>query len=375
MEHLTSEEIGRLTGAIVRQVTDFAPWLRKNYGFRAGIPETLTAIAALAELNIERMEEVCSAFRAIYSRTPAEWGIFPNLFERYFCGRGVSMEEKRRLQPEEMAGGPGAGEKAERPPSETVQGFLAGSHPDEGERFALKADGQVLKDVVQITRLAVRTMDAPRGRKWRSGGRKKIDLHQTIRCAMRHAGEPFVLKMRRHRPDRPRIVLVLDISGSMKQYSPFIASLAWSFTRARARTQIFLFSTRLLRVTSLIARKGVTGIPYSDLPGLRGGTRIGSAIEQLLRRYPSLLHRHTCVIIVSDGFDAGHPERMHTSMRDLAARVGRVVWLNPLLGEPGYEPAALGMSMALPYIDAFVDVHDVTTWKKVVLSGALRRAP
>ncbi len=77
---------------------------------------------------------------------------------------------------------------------------------------------------------------------------------------------------------------------------------------------------------------------------------------------------------MSDGFDAGHPEQMHTSMRDLAARVGRVVWLNPLLGEPGYEPTSVGMSMALPYIDAFVDVHDVATWRKAVLSGALRVA-
>ncbi|MDI3328940.1 MAG: VWA domain-containing protein [Alicyclobacillaceae bacterium] len=373
MERLTAEVLGRLTGDIVKQVIGFAPWLRKR-GFRAGIPETLTAIAALAELNVDCMEEVCSAFRAIYARTPAEWGIFPNLFEQYFFGREVRLEEKRRLQPDELAGGAGAGERASRPPVDVVQGFLAGYHPDDGERFALRADERVLKDVVQLTRLAVRRMNAPRGRKWRLRGKEKIDLRQTMRCALRRAGEPFVLKMRKRRPDKPRIVLMIDISGSMKPYAPFITSLAWSFTRARARTQIFLFSTRLLRVTSLIARKGVAGIPFSDLPGLRGGTRIGGALEQLLRRYPSLLHRRTCVIIVSDGFDAGHPQRLHSAMRDLASRVGRVVWINPLLGEPGYEPKSTGMSAALPYIDAFVDVHDVATWKKVVTGGALRTA-
>jgi uncharacterized protein len=375
MERLTGEEVGRWTANIVRQVADFAPWLREH-GFKVGIPETLTAIAALVELDLTHIDEVCSAFRSIYSRTPAEWGIFPSLFERYFCGRGVQLEEKRRFQPDDLVGGSdsGAGEQADRQTVESVQGFLAGYHPNDGERYALRADEQVLKDVVHLTRLAVRTMDAPRGRKWRSRGRGKIDLRQTMRYAMRRAGEPFVLKMRRHRPGKPRVVLVIDISGSMKPYAPFITALAWSFTRARARTEIFLFSTRLLRVTSLIGRKGVTGLTYADLPGLKGGTRIGSALDQLLHRYPSLLHRHTSVIIVSDGFDAGHPERMHTSMRDLAARVGRVVWLNPLLGEPGYEPTAVGMSMALPYIDAFVDVHDVETWKKAVLGGALRAA-
>ncbi|UQD52061.1 CoxE [Bacillus methanolicus] len=372
MEHLTAA-IGSLTGSIVRQVTEFAPWLR-DHGFRAGVPETLTAIAALTELNLTSIDEVCFAFRSIYARTPAEWGIFPTLFEQYFGIREARLQEKRRLQSDDLLGGTVAGEKAERPTLETVQGILAGFHSSDGERFALRADGQVLKDVVKLTQLAVRTMDAPRGRKWQSRGREKMDLRRTIRSALRHSGEPFKFKMRRRRPDKPRIVLVIDISGSMKPYAPFITSLAWSFTRVRARTQIFLFSTRLLRVTSLIARKGVEGIPYGDLPGLRGGTQIGGALAQLLHRYPSLLQRHTCVIIMSDGFDAGNPEQMHTSMRDLAARVGLVVWMNPLLGEPGYEPTSVGMSMALPYIDAFVDVHDVATWKKAVLSGALRAA-
>lgn len=372
MEHLTAA-IGSLTGSIVWQVTEFAPWLR-DHGFRAGVPETLTAIAALTELNLTSIDEVCFAFRSIYARTPAEWGIFPTLFEQYFGIREARLQEKRRLQSDDLLGGTVAGEKAERPTLETVQGILAGFHSSDGERFALRADGQVLKDVVKLTQLAVRTMDAPRGRKWQSRGREKMDLRRTIRSALRHSGEPFKFKMRRRRPDKPRIVLVIDISGSMKPYAPFITSLAWSFTRVRARTQIFLFSTRLLRVTSLIARKGVEGIPYGDLPGLRGGTQIGGALAQLLHRYPSLLQRHTCVIIMSDGFDAGNPEQMHTSMRDLAARVGRVVWMNPLLGEPGYEPTSVGMSMALPYIDAFVNVHDVATWKKAVLSGALRAA-
>ncbi|MDE3838908.1 CoxE [Bacillus methanolicus] len=373
MEHLRVGEIGCLTGSIVRQLTDFAPWLRKH-GFRAGVPETLTAIAALAELNLASIDEVCSALRSIYARTSAEWGIFPTLFEQYFGIREARLQEKRRLQPDELIGGTGTGENVKPPPLETAKGVLAGYHPNDGERFAMRADGQVLKDVIKLTQLAVRTMAAPRGRKWQSRGREKIDLRKTIRSALRHSGEPFELKMRRRRPDKPRIVLAIDISGSMKPYAPFITSLAWSFTRVRARTQIFLFSTRLLRVTSLIGRKGVTGIPYSDLPGLRGGTQIGGSLAQLLHRYSNLLQRHTCVIIISDGFDAGHPEQMHTSMRDLAARVGRVVWMNPLLGEPGYEPTSVGMSMALPYIDAFVDVHDVTTWKKAVLSGALRSA-
>ena len=95
---------------------------------RSGIPETLTAIAALVELDLTHIDEVCSAFRSIYSRTPAEWGIFPSLFERYFCGRGVQLEEKRRFQPDDLVGGSdsGAGEQADR---QTVELYRASS-PD-----------------------------------------------------------------------------------------------------------------------------------------------------------------------------------------------------------------------------------------------------
>ncbi|MBT9282999.1 MAG: VWA domain-containing protein [Hydrogenibacillus schlegelii] len=371
MERLTADDLGRWTGDIVKQVSGFAPWLRAR-GFRVGIPETQAALNALVELDLERMEDVCAAFRSIYARTPAEWGLFPSLFEQYFLGRKAGLEEKRPLPSESSTDGPGGGERAERPPLEVEHGFLAGYHPDDGERYALRADEAALKEVVQLTRLAVRRMAAPRGRKWRPRGKEKIDLRQTLRHALRRAGEPFVLKRLKRRRDKPRIVLLIDISGSMKPYAPFITALAWSFTRVRARTQIFLFSTRLLRVTSLIARKAMTGILYADLPGLRGGTRIGRSLQQLLERYPSLLNRHARVIIVSDGFDAGHPQVLHSAMRDLDARVGRIVWINPLLGEPGYEPTAKGMSMALSYIDAFIDVHDVPTWKKAVMSGALQ---
>lgn len=373
MEHLRIEGIGHLAGDIVKQVSQFSPWLR-NYGYRSGVPETLTALSALAELNITSMDEVCRAFRSIYARSPAEWDAFPTLFERYFLRREARFEEKRHLFLHDEGQGSSTSKFMESPPLDPVQGHLAGYHPSDGERYALKADGQGLKEVVTLTQLAVETMSAPQGRKWQAPGREMVDLRRTIRASLPYAGEPFVLKKRRRRPDKPRVILVLDISGSMKPYAPFFTTLAWSFTRVRVRVQIFLFSTRLLRVTPLIARKGVAGIPSAELPGLRGGTRIGRALAQLLETYPSLLHRHACVLIVSDGFDAGQPAQLHSAMRDLAARVGRVVWLNPLLAEPEYEPTAAGMSTALPYIDAFVDVHDIPTWKQAVYSGAFRSA-
>jgi uncharacterized protein with von Willebrand factor type A (vWA) domain len=104
----------------------------------------------------------------------------------------------------------------------------------------------------------------------------------------------------------------------------------------------------------------------SELTELKGGTRIGEALEELQYRYGGLLRRHTFVIIVSDGFDAGHPERLRSAMQTLSERVRHVVWLNPLLGDPGYEPISGGMSAAMPYIHRLVDVHDLDSWLKAV---------
>jgi uncharacterized protein with von Willebrand factor type A (vWA) domain len=161
-------------------------------------------------------------------------------------------------------------------------------------------------------------------------------------------------------------VLLIDISGSMKEYAPFMTTLAWSFTRLHLRCEVFVFSTRLKRVTQLVARKAIQGIPVSELAELKGGTRIGEAFEELLYKYGGLLRRHTFVIIASDGFDAGHPERLRSALRTLSERVRHVVWLNPLLGDPEYEPISSGMSAAMPYIHRLVDVHDLDSWRDAV---------
>lgn len=110
----------------------------------------------------------------------------------------------------------------------------------------------------------------------------------------------------------------------------------------------------------------------SELTELKGGTRIGEALEELQHRYGGLLRRHTFVIIVSDGFDAGHPQRLRSALQALSDRVRHVVWLNPLLGDPGYEPISGGMSAAMPYIHRLVDVHDLDSWRKAVESQVFR---
>jgi uncharacterized protein with von Willebrand factor type A (vWA) domain len=354
-----------MTAAVIRQVRDFAPFLRK-YGFRAGTPETLTALRCLAEADLSTPEQLFFALRSIYARSPAEWGSFPHLFKRHFLNRGIRFEEKKRVQVEDLSGhSRGPGSTQDRPPIASFA-MQPGSSPSQGERYALQADLDQLRAVLAVSKRALRQFDSPPGRRFRRGGRDRVNLRATMRESVRYAGEPLRLRWKQYRPDRPSVVLLIDISGSMKEYAPFMTALAWSFTRLRLRCEVFVFSTRLKRVTHLVARKAVTGIPVSELTELKGGTRIGEALEELQYRYGGLLRRHTSVIIVSDGFNAGHPERLRSALKALTERVRHVVWLNPLLGDPGYEPISSGMSIAMPYIHRLVDVHDLDSWRKAV---------
>jgi len=352
----------------MQQVKGFTPWLRQ-YGFRVGPSDTLAALSSLSVLDLTNQNELLSALRSIYSRSSSEWSLFPTLYERYFLGRGTRFEERRKLVEQDVVnrvGHPSTNRLSHRI---TAASLLPGFSPDDGERFLLQVDKQILKSVSDVTKLAVRTMESPRGRRYRRGSREQIDLRRTMRMAMRAGGEPMRFAWRGRTPDRPRVVLLLDISGSMKAHAPFFTTLAWSFLRTRTRSQLFLFSTSLIRVTGLVARKGLNGISLEELGGLRGGTRIGQSLNQLLSRYPGLLARHTQLIVASDGFDAGPPEQLHNAMRDLHDRVGCIFWLNPLLGDINYEPTAAGMSAALPYIDHFVDTHDLATWRQAVSHG------
>jgi uncharacterized protein with von Willebrand factor type A (vWA) domain len=371
VERIDLSELTGMTAALIRQVQDFAPFLRKH-GFRAGTPETLTALRCLAEADLSKPEQLFFALRSVYARSPMEWAAFPHLFERHFLNRGTRLEEKKRIQAVDQSGHSRGPAVTQDRPSTVSFAMQPGSSLNQGERYALRADPDQLQAVLAVTKRALRQFDSPPGRRFRRGGRDRVNLRATMRESVRYAGEPLRLRWHQYRADRPSVVLLIDISGSMKEYAPFMTALAWSFTRVRLRCEVFFFSTRLKRVTHLVARKAVQGIPVSELAELKGGTRIGEALEALQYRYGGLLRRHTYVIIASDGFEAGPLERLRSALKALSERVRHVVWFNPLLGDPGYEPISGGMSTAKPYIDRLVDVHDLDSWQKAVESQIFR---
>jgi Protein containing von Willebrand factor type A (vWA) domain len=192
------------------------------------------------------------------------------------------------------------------------------------------------------------------GRRYRRSRVGELDFPKTMRAALGTAGE--LLELRKTKPilTRLRVVAFFDISGSMDTYTDWIVRAMYLVKRLGRRVEVFVFSTRLLRVTDLLETTDLEEIRrrLSEKVDLWGsGTRIGSCLKQFLDRYGNLVDRTWTAIIVSDGWDTGEPEVLRYSMEGLRMRVGRVIWLNPHADKPNFKPMTIGMLTALPYID------------------------
>ena len=186
---------------------------------------------------------------------------------------------------------------------------------------------------------------------------------------MSAGGEIMRIPRRRRLPKTPRLLVMLDVSGSMDRRARLTLRLAYAVAQQTRRVETFVFSTGAARITrqldapsfgEALARVGNIAADWS------GGTRIGAALAHINDRHEGLLTRHTTALLLSDGWDAGEPERIALEARRMRRRIRRLVWLNPLLGSEGYEPTTRGLVAALPYVDCHASARDV---------GALKRLP
>ena len=192
---------------------------------------------------------------------------------------------------------------------------------------------------------------------------RRLDFARTIRRSVQHGGVPLRLKWQDRRRIRPRLVLLLDASGSMEAYTAFFVRFIHAVVGAFREAEAFVFHTRLVHVSSALRERDVArAVDRLTLmaQGIGGGTRIGESLADFNRWHAArVINSRTAVVIVSDGYDTGEPERLGCEMQRLARRCRRIVWLNPLLGWRDYEPTARGMRAALPYVDLFAPAHNL----------------
>ena len=218
--------------------------------------------------------------------------------------------------------------------------------------------------------------DVRRTRRWTRGHGKVPDLRRVVRHNIRYGGEPFVLPTRQRSSKRRPLVLLCDVSGSMERYARMLLHFIHSLTGDLDHVETFLFATRLTCVTRELAKRGaddVVRIP-SRVPDWGGGTRIGEALRTFNVRWARRALGHgPVVLLISDGWDRGDPDLLQREMGRLQRSCYRLIWLNPLLGSPDYQPITRGMRAALPFVDDFLPVHNLASLE--ALAQHLNRLP
>src|SRR5688500_20367647 len=251
------------------------------------------------------------------------------------------------------------------------------SVPAASEQEALAArdfstfSAEQLDEVYRLTVLIARKLARRISRRRRPSPRRgRLDLRRTLRANLTR-GEIIDLRFRRRKRRKVRLVLLCDVSGSMDLYSRFLMQFLFALQRVFARVDTFTFSVRLTRVTDHLRGRSYREVlkRLEEVRDWSGGTRIGESLAEFNRGWPSLVDRRTIVVILSDGWDTGDPELLAAELLRIKRRAGRVIWLNPLLGNPSYEPLTRGMAAALPLVDHFAAAHNLAALRD--LAGKL----
>jgi hypothetical protein len=192
----------------------------------------------------------------------------------------------------------------------------------------------------------------------------------TLREQLRRVGEPGPIRHHRRGLRTRRIVLLIDVSGSMSAYADSLLRLAHRFVRAAPTTEVFTMGTRLTHVTRALRERDPDRALIaagSVVPDWSGGTRLGDAMGAFLDRWGRRgMARGAVVVVFSDGWERSGPEVLGEQMRRLRALAHRVVWVNPHRGKAGYQPIQQGIVAALPHIDDFVAGHSFATFEELI---------
>jgi uncharacterized protein with von Willebrand factor type A (vWA) domain len=201
-----------------------------------------------------------------------------------------------------------------------------------------------------------------RTRRHRPGGRAGIDVPRTVRAMLRDGGEPVELARLRPRTKPRRLVLVLDVSGSMSPYADVLLRFAHAAVRvAPTSTEVFTVSTRLTRVTRQLRLRDADealSAAGTAIPDWSGGTRLGESLQAFLDLWGQRgTARRAVVVLASDGWERGDSALLGEQMARLARLAHSVVWVNPHRGKDGFAPVTGGMTAALPHIDELLAGH------------------
>jgi uncharacterized protein with von Willebrand factor type A (vWA) domain len=367
---MTSSQAPELTG-FDELFIEFAQDLR-FHGLVIGSDDVITYLSAISVLDASDIMDVYWSGRIALVRKKDNIPLYNKRFQAFFLDIGETEPDARKVKLKSSAN---AGATLEVPnveqglPGEVIEdetrlGYMASAADiSRHKAFADCSDEEINRFRKLISMLKVsppkrrtyRTQTTPKG--------KVLDMRRMARETMRSLGEPKDLMYIKRKEKLRSIVFILDVSGSMADYSRNLLQLAYSARRANTKVEVFCFGTRLTRITKSIDKRTpdeAMRLAGESVLDWDGGTRIGDAIAAFVKESRrSRLGRGAIVVICSDGLDQGEPQALDKAMQTLSRLAHKVIWVNPHKGDnEDYKPNTIGMMIADPYIDRIFSGHN-----------------
>jgi uncharacterized protein with von Willebrand factor type A (vWA) domain len=343
----------------VKPFVDFASVLR-SHGFTISPDQTIGFIQAIGLLGPRDMGDIFRAARAMLAIPHERADEFEALFRAFFMGQTIAApvpgaDDEDEVQAYEAGGGEVEIEEAEG--EEETGGEATVAERLSRRSFAPRTDDEAL---LNFSRLAPKRLPRRRSyRHQRAAHGKRLDMRRTLREAVKRDGEVFTLAETRRKTRQRRIVLLIDVSGSMKDHTDGALRFAHALGQSAVHFEAFTLGTRLTRITPALAisdREQALTRVSALVADIDGGTRIGDALQAFVNvpRYAGAA-RGAAVVVLSDGLERGDAYTLLAAVRRLSRMAWRLDWLTPLAADPDYSPQTEALRLILPWLNNFGD--------------------
>ena len=356
--------------AVDRIVAGFVTSLR-TAGLDVPVGAAIAFRRALDAVGVDDRSAVFWAGRATLLHRPEDHQLYDTIFNAYWLARAdapTTIEElvehvTLAIDQDSGASDPDSDETADGP---TIT-LRYSPHEVLGDKDFAECSAEELAEAQQMmTVMRLATSVRPSRRLVRSKRlRGAPDLRRTVRASLRSHGEPARRWFHEPAKQPRRLVLLLDVSGSMEAYARALLRFVHVAVVGRRRVEAFAMGTRLSRLTRELSSRDpeeAFRAAAAAVDDWSGGTRLGASLRVFNDEWGVRgMARGAVVVILSDGWDRGDPDEMAEQMARLSRVAHRVVWVNPLKASPGYAPLAQGMAAALPYVDEFIEGHSLNS--------------
>ena len=362
----------------VEMLVDFGEALRRA-GLPVGSGDILVYCGAMASLDPGDLLDLYWAGRTTLVTRRDRIAVYDRVFRTFFLDAAGDLPEPVKLALKQSSI-----ENQSVIEVPATEPGIRGKDEEEARLGLMASDIEIWRhkefavctpeELAALRRIMARIRVIPprrRSRRTRAAlARGRPDLRRTVRATMRTHGEPSELFWRERRLKRRPLILILDVSGSMAEYSRNLLQFAHSAKRASSRVEVFCFGTRLTRITRALERRrpdDALDEAARSVFDWEGGTRIGQAIDTFVRDWARRgLSRGAIVVICSDGLDRGDPAILAGAMERLSRLSHKVVWMNPHKGHnTDFQPTTLGMMVAAPYVDLLLSGHDLASLEEL----------